>query len=94
MGGVSLIMFTNERNEQINNIEAASIQTGKGAVVQKFGRFYTLEIVRWLAEIFEILSQKACHKNGIEAFFGMHEFFKGYAAEDRFLLNRKIWPIS
>jgi hypothetical protein len=45
-------------------------------VVQKYGRFYTLQIIRWLAFLISDLGDLAAGTHQLEPFFGLSELFK------------------
>lgn len=56
------------------------------------GRFYTLCVVRWLADIFSELTDTAGYTEELKVLFGHYEFFVTYRNPDSFLLTRKRWP--
>src|SRR5262249_23318212 len=45
---------------------SSSVRAGQTEVVQRFGRYYALTEVRWLAEVFSGL----CNRSNVDAFFG------------------------
>jgi hypothetical protein len=89
----TMVQFTNETGGAILDLESAFVRTIQTEFVQKYGRYHTLLVVRWLAEVFSKLADDACHKHRQIAFFGMSEFFDTYRVGDRFLKTRKIWPL-
>jgi hypothetical protein len=90
----SLVRHTTETGDPMQDVLSASIRTGQTEVVQRFGRYYTLRVVRWLAEVFSELSRTASYKHSIDAFFGVWEYLQSYTVEDSFLKTRKVWPLS
>jgi hypothetical protein len=92
MSGYASVLYINETGDTMQDLQDASARTGQTELVQKFGRYYTLTVVRWLSDLFCELSSTACYRNNMGAFFGHGEFFVAYRAEDSFLKNRKIWP--
>jgi hypothetical protein len=89
IGDRSFVRFVDEQGSVMSNVATKSERTGQSQWAQKYGRFYTLSIVRWLSEIFSGLVHRAA---GINALFGHDEFFRIYRIEDGFLLTRKRWP--
>lgn len=94
IGGMSSVLYFDESGGVMGDAEVASERTGQTKWAQKYGRFYTLSIVRWLSDIFSALTQTAGYEDGFEVLFGHYEFFNGYRVDDGFLLNRKKWPLS
>lgn len=90
---ISLVRFTSEKGEALQDVESSSILTGQTSILQRYGRFYTLLVVRWLSDVFSKLSERACYTHRIDAFFGVWEFFDTYCVNDKFLKTRKIWPL-
>jgi hypothetical protein len=84
---------TTESGEHMSDIESASYRTAQIAVVQRYGRYYTLLIVRWLASAFKVLALRASLEEGMIAFFGHWELFYTFTTEDRFLRDRRNWPL-
>lgn len=93
MGDISMVHFFDESGGIMDDVATSSERTGQTKWAQKYGRFYTLSIVRWLAEIFSCLTQTNGYSNGFEVLFGHYEFFNCYRVENTFLLNRKNWPL-
>jgi hypothetical protein len=90
----SLVRYISETGDPMQDVLSSSIRTGQTAIVQKFGRYYTLTLARWLAEVFSDLSRTACYNHNIDAFFGVWEYFQSYTVEDSFLKTRKVWPLT
>lgn len=94
IGSISMVIHFNERGDLMNDVYTASLHTGKTEVVQKYSRYYTLKVIRWLADVFDKISHSACYDEGIDAFFGHAEHFDCYRTDDSFLKTRKIWPLK
>lgn len=88
------VMYTDESGKPMNDMYSASVRSGQNSVVQQYGRFYSLLVIRWLSELFSILASTACHAYKNDAFFGISEYFETYTVSDDFLKNRKVWPLK
>lgn len=93
IGDVTMVLFTDEGGRTMSDVTTASERTGQTQWAQKYGRFYTLCVVRWLSYIFSELVRDAGYRKGIDALFGHYEFFTTYTVDDSFLLTRKVWPL-
>lgn len=89
----TMVIQTNESGHTMQDVESASIRTGQNVVVQKWGRYHSLSIARWLSTVLSELSHIACHTHGIDGFFGLNEYFYSYTVDDSFLKTRKVWPL-
>lgn len=89
----TIVIHTNESGDTMLDVKSASVRTGQNAIVQKWGRYHSLTIARWLATILSELSHIAYYKHGINAFFGLNEYFDSYTVDDSFLKTRKVWPL-
>jgi hypothetical protein len=92
MSSKSAVLFFTETDETMQDVLSSSLRSGQTELVQRYGRFYALTVIRWLTEVFSSLSELACHTHKIEAFFGVYEYFQTFTVPDKHLLNRKIWP--
>jgi hypothetical protein len=90
----SLFRFTSEIGDRIDDVLSGSIRTGQTEIVQRFGRYYALTVVRWLAEVYSDLAYSATYDHDIDAFFGSWEYLQTYTVEDSFLRTRKVWPLT
>ena len=88
-----MVLHFDEQSETMSDVATASERTGQSEYAQKYGRYYTLLIVRWLAEIFSEMTRTQGYEAGLEVLFGHYELFNAYRTEDKFLLNRKKWPL-
>lgn len=93
MSPFSMVLHINEAGDAMQEVLSASIRTGQTEIVQRYGRYHTLTVVRWLCEAFSSLSRLACYEHGIDAFFGAWEYFQTYTVGDSFLKTRKVWPL-
>ena len=94
MGDLTLVLHTNETGGVMSDLNTASERTGQTKWAQKYGRFYTLSVVRWLAYIFDEMTHTAGYAPGLDSLFGHYEFFQTYTVDDDFLLTRKVWPLT
>ena len=93
MSPYAMVLQSNESGNFMQDVHTASVRTGQTKVVQRFGRFYALTVVRWLSELLSELSRQACYTHQISAFFGLWEYLQTYTVPDEFLKKRKIWPL-
>jgi len=89
----SMVLHHTEEGAEINDLGTFFARAGVTAVVQKYGRFYTLQIVRWLSSIMSELSHRGAYEKRIEPLLGLDEPFSIFRCDDRYFLNRKTWSI-
>lgn len=94
LGNDSITLHQIETGDIVQDIEALSLRTGQTKIVQKYGRYYTLLVIRWLSEVFSKLSQHACYQAKIPVFFGHSEYFDTFTVPDEFLKTRRTWPLT
>jgi hypothetical protein len=94
MSPVSMVLQINEAGDAMQDALTASIRTGQTELVQRYGRYHALTVVRWLSEVFSELSRSAAHKHNVDAFYAVWEYFQTYTVEDAFLKTRKNWPLT
>jgi hypothetical protein len=92
-GAHTFVLHEGENGVGINDLGTFFARGGVTAVVQKYGRFYTLQIVRWLASILSDLSHYGGYEKRIEALAGLEEPFMIFRSDDRYLLGRKTYSI-
>jgi hypothetical protein len=92
MSPFSAVLFFNESGETMQDVLSSSLRTGQTELVQRFGRYYALTVVRWLADLFSGLSQSACDNHKVESFSGVYEYFQTFTVDDQYLKTRKVWP--
>lgn len=87
------VHHTNESGVLMKDVLSSSIRAGQATIVQKYGRYYALTVIRWLAELLSTLSEDAANSHNMDAFYGLGEHFQSYTVEDVFLRTRKKWPL-
>jgi hypothetical protein len=91
MSPVSLVLFIDEAGDAMQDVLTSSIRTGQTELVQRYGRYHALTVVRWLSEVFSELTRS---RGSTDAFYGVWEYFQTYTVEDAFLKTRKNWPLT
>lgn len=91
--GNSIVMHSTEAGEPISDLYEFFTRGGVTRVVQKYGRLYMLQIVRWLSSIICDLSHNGAYIQRIEALFGLDEPFVIFLNEDSYMRSRKTWSI-
>jgi hypothetical protein len=95
MSPISMVVQTNESGDAMNDVLSSSIRTGQTDLVQRYGRYYSLAIVRWLADLFsELCHLASSERDNVGAFYGAWEYFRTYRVDDSFLRSRKKWPLG
>lgn len=94
IGDFTLVHHTSETREMVTDVATASRRTGQTAIVQKWARYYTLTLIRWLSAVYKEMAHKAVYEKGHDAFFGSWEFFYTFLVDDSFLRTRKNWPLG
>jgi hypothetical protein len=92
-GAISHVLFLDELGRPITDVAAATLQSHKNQVAQRFGRYYVLLLVRWLANIFCELSRVGTYEHQNVVLFGHGEHFNTFLVDGQFLKNRKRWPL-
>jgi len=87
----AMVVHTAETGEPIKDVSELMKRRGANVVVQKYGRLYVLQIVRWLASIARELSMIGGYKKQIAALFCFHEPLVMFNNDDKFLRDRKTW---
>jgi hypothetical protein len=93
LGSVSMVVHHDEQGNAINSIEELSRRAGATAIVQRYGRLYTLQLARWLVEILAKLSFIGSGKMQIDDVMGLYEPFVLFRNDDDYFRNRKTWSI-
>jgi hypothetical protein len=89
----AMVLHTSECGIPLRDLFSASVRTGQGELVQRYGRFYGLLVARWLSNVFNEMARSATFNYGCDAFFGAWELLQSYTVESRFLKSRKVWPL-
>jgi hypothetical protein len=84
------VMHTSEQGDPLTSVEAASLQTGKNRILQKYGTFYTAKICRFFFMVIYQLHRDSM-KTGLQIPF-LDEFFFPFMNDDSYLINRKTFP--
>ncbi len=93
IGGISTVMHSTESGEPIQDIHTFFAHGKATRIVQKYGRLYTLQIIRWLASIIYDLSYRGAYEQRIQSMLGLHEPFTIFMNQDQYLRDRKTWSI-
>ena len=93
LGESLVVLHSTETGDSINSIERLFTQAKATKVVQKYGRLYTMQIIRWLASMLFELSHRGAYELRIQAILGLHEPFTIFFNDDSYLLGRKTWSI-
>ena len=89
-GSVVLVRHRSEQGDPINTLQHAMLHGGETAVIQKWGQFYTLQIIRYLNDAIWAV-ESAAHAGGLDIIPYLHEFFRGFWNDDSYLKSRKTW---
>lgn len=89
----TMVLHHDEQEKKIDSIEAMMMQAKATSIVQKYGMFYTLQIVRWLAFLIAEISHRGAYQHRIEPLLGLDERFFIFMNTDDFLKGRKTWSI-
>jgi hypothetical protein len=89
----AVVLFFGEGGEVIDDLEDASVRTGKTEFAQKYWRYYSLRLARWMSDVFRKLSHNAVYHRQIDVLFGHEEHFQTFTVDDSFLKTRKVWPL-
>lgn len=92
-GDNSAVLHFAEDGSMIREVQEFFGRAGTTAVVQKYGRLYTLQIIRWLATILYELSHSGAYCSRIEALLDLHDPFMIFCNDDWYLRRRKSWSI-
>lgn len=92
MSPITMVRHTNESGDLMHDVFSASVRTGQTEIVQRYGRYYALVVIRWLSDVFREIADLACYTNRIDAFFGASEYVQTYTVDNSFLRTRKVWP--
>jgi hypothetical protein len=90
MSSHSTVIFHDENGSPIRDVLALHRHMKETEVVQKYGRLYCLQIVRWLVCLMRELSSVGGESH-IEWLEYLYETFTIFMQEDRALKNRKTW---
>lgn len=93
MAGFSKVIHHDEAGNLIEDVQSLMRRAGATRIVQRYGRLYVMQLIRWLSAILAELSFKGAYKYKIEALLGLDERFRIFGNEDKYLRSRKTWSI-
>lgn len=85
-------LHTNEQGEMLTNPPTPLEFSEQAARAQQYGRFYTLSVVRWLADVFDKLVDEAALGKQMIVLYGHNVSLATYRVPDQVLLTRQMWP--
>jgi hypothetical protein len=88
---VSGIRF-DEAGKSIDTLAEGLIHGAEGRVIQRFGQFYCLQLIRYLAAVLEEL-RLISHRDGLQDIPFSGEIFAWFLNDDAMLKSRKTWRI-
>lgn len=91
MDGIAAVVHTDESGDQISDFETFAKKAGPTAVVQRWGRRYVLQIVRWLVSLAYELSHEGGYGRQITALFCFHEPYSMFNLTDSHMLRKKTF---
>jgi hypothetical protein len=92
-GDRATVVHHSEAEEIIDSVTKLHLRAGATRVVQRYGRVYTLQIVRWLVEGLCDLLRALPNGKASEAFMGLNEPFVLFRNDDQYFRGRKTWSI-
>jgi len=94
MSQIALARIDNESGDSMSDMYEILLHNKKTQnVVQSYGRFHTLTIIRWMSELFSELAREGAEDHQVDALYGLWEFLQVYRVPlDEDLIRRKIWP--
>jgi hypothetical protein len=93
VGDDAIVIHQGEDGTEIDNVRDLAARAGATTVVQRYGRLYTLQIVRWHASLLYELSHFGAYQRRIEPLLGLNEPFAMFGNDDPYLRDRRTWSI-
>ena len=90
LGPISTVMHSDEMGNPINSIADLFGRAEATRVVQKYGRLYVLQIVRWLGSMVNTLALSGYHRD-TPFLLGLDDAFDVFMNDDAYLRDRKTW---
>jgi hypothetical protein len=92
MGHILSGIRFDEDGKPITSLEQGLVHPAEIRIIQRFGQFYCLQLIRYLAAVLEEL-RRISHRDGFQdiPFFG--EIFAWFLNDDAMLKSRKTWRI-
>jgi hypothetical protein len=86
------VLYHTESTAPIENVEELALRAAATRVIQKYGRLYTLQIVRWLAYLISDLAHIGTPI--VPGLFGLEELFMIFRIpDDRYFRDRTVWSL-
>lgn len=89
---VSFIHHHREDGVPLETFESAALQTSETEVIQKYGRLYTLQIIRFLSYLLSDMGRIA-RRNSLEKIPYLNDFFLIFINQDVVFKSRRTWSI-
>lgn len=89
----TMVRHHGEDGTEITDSAALFSRAQATKVVQRYGRLYVLQIVRWLAAVLSDLSHRGAYEMHIDPLMGLYEPFNIFRNPDKYLRERKTWSI-
>ncbi len=89
----SFVLHHDESGNEITDVKTMVTQGTETSYAQRWGRMYTMQIVRWLSSILYQLANAGAYDLRIQALLELHEPFRMFLNEDAYLRQRKTWSI-
>ena len=86
------VFYIDETGNIITDLRICFERAVKTESVQKFGRYYTLIVARWLAEVFMFLSEKWGGDTNCLVLSGHFQHFQPFIKPDKILIPQKKCP--
>lgn len=90
----AMFHYTSESGEHIGDFEALATRAGATRVVQKYGKMYVLQIVRWLRSLAEELAMTGGYTKQIPSLFCFHEPYNILIGTDADFLRKKRFDFN
>ena len=85
------VLYHTESTAPIENVEELALRAAATRVIQKYGRLYTLQIVRWLAYLISDLAYIGT--SSVPGLFGLEELIVIFRTDDRYFRDRTVWSL-
>lgn len=92
LGQIMLVRHTAEDGSALNSVQTAFRRGAENRVLQKYGTFYCVKIVRFAYMILYDLEHEA-HASGLSDVPFLHELFFPFSNDDAYLKSRKTFPV-
>ncbi len=92
MGSIVSGIRFDEGGRSIDSLEQGLIHSAEIRIIQRFGPFYCLQLIRYLAAVLEELRKKS-RSSGLPALPVFIEIFSPFLNGDQFLKSRKTWVV-